>query len=73
VSSISGYKFYLVLVDDYTHYCWTFPLRHKSEVHDHIVRFVVYAHTQFSSSVRCFQADNGTEFLNNATVVFLAA
>ena len=22
VSSISDYKFYLVIVDDYTHYCW---------------------------------------------------
>jgi len=37
VASISGFKYYLVLVDDYTHYCWTFLLRHKSEVHDHIV------------------------------------
>jgi hypothetical protein len=35
--SISGYKYYLVLVDDFTHYCWIFPLRHKSEVHQHIV------------------------------------
>lgn len=60
VSSISGYKFYLAIVDDYTHYCWTFPLRHKSEVHEHIVQFIAYAHTQFSFPVRCFQADNGT-------------
>jgi len=72
VASISGYKFYLVLVDAYTHYCWAFPLRHKSEVHEHIVQFVAYAHTQFSFAVRCFQADNGTEFLNNATATFLA-
>jgi hypothetical protein len=41
VPSISGFKFYLVLVDDYTHYCWTYPLRHKSEVHDHLVQFVL--------------------------------
>jgi len=49
-----------------------FPLRHKSEVHDHIVQFVAYAHTQFSLPLRCFQADNGTEFLNNAIAAFLA-
>jgi len=73
VLSISGYKFYLVIVDDYTHYCWIFPLRHKSEVHEHIVQFVAYAHTQFSFPVRCFQADNGTEFINNATATFLAS
>jgi transposase InsO family protein len=73
VPSISGFKFYLVLVDDYTHYYWTYPLRHKSEVHDHLVQFVAYAHTQFSCPVRCFQADNGTEFINNATATFLAS
>jgi transposase InsO family protein len=50
-----------------------FPLRHKSEVHEHIVQFVAYAHTQFSFPVRCFQADNGTEFINNATATFLAS
>ena len=73
ILSISGYKFYLVIVDDFTHYCWIFPLRHKSEVHAHIVQFVTYAHTQFSLPVRCFQADNGTEFINNAPAAFLAS
>jgi len=72
VPSISGYKFYLAIVHDYTHYCWTFPLRHKSEAHEHIVQFIAYAHTQFSFPVHCFQADNVTEFLNNATATFLA-
>jgi transposase InsO family protein len=72
VPSISGFKFYLVLVDDYTHYCWTYLLCHKSEVHDHLVQFVAYAHTQFSCHVRCFQADNGTELINNATTTFMA-
>jgi hypothetical protein len=60
VLSISRFKYYLVIVDDFTHYCWTFPLRHKSEVHRHITDFVAYAHTQFSLPVRCFQANNGT-------------
>jgi transposase InsO family protein len=73
VSSISGFQYYLVLVDDFSHYCWTFSLRHKSEVHTHIVNFVAYAQTQFSLPIRCFQADNGTEFVNNATTTFLAA
>jgi len=70
---VSGFKYYLVLVDDYSHYCWTFPLRHKSEVHAHIVDFTNCAYTQFSLPVQCFQADNGTEFINNATSTFLAS
>jgi hypothetical protein len=73
VTSISGYSYYLFMQDDYTHFCWTFPLRHKSDVHQHMVDFVAYARTQFSFPVKCFQADNGTEFINNATRSFLAA
>jgi hypothetical protein len=26
-----GYKYYLVVVDDFSYYSWTFPLRAKSE------------------------------------------
>jgi hypothetical protein len=29
--SVSGYKYYLVILDDCSHYIWTFPLRLKSE------------------------------------------
>jgi hypothetical protein len=31
VPSISGYKYYLVILDDCSHYLWTFPLRAKSD------------------------------------------
>jgi hypothetical protein len=62
-----------VMVDDFSHYFWTFPLRHKSEVHKHITDFVTYAHTRFSMPVHCFQAINGTELINNATSTFLAS
>ena len=31
VLSLSGYKYCLVVVDDFSHYSWTFPLRAKSE------------------------------------------
>ena len=32
VVSFSGFQYYLVVLDDYTHYSWTFPLRHTSTV-----------------------------------------
>jgi transposase InsO family protein len=73
INSISGFSYYLVILDNYSHFCWTFPLRRKSEVHQHIVEFVAYARTQFGLPVKCLQADNGTEFVNNATSTFLAA
>uniref|UniRef100_A0A453J2V5 Integrase catalytic domain-containing protein n=1 Tax=Aegilops tauschii subsp. strangulata TaxID=200361 RepID=A0A453J2V5_AEGTS len=34
VCSFSGFQYYLVILDDYSHYFWTFPLRHKSDTVD---------------------------------------
>jgi hypothetical protein len=42
-------------------------------VHQHIVDFIALARTQFSHSIKCFQADNGTEFVNHAMHSNLAA
>jgi len=47
VSSFSGFKYYLVLIDDFTHYIWTFPLRAKSDVIDCLIAFHAYVRTQF--------------------------
>lgn len=70
VVSISGYCYYLVILDDFSHFCWTTPLVHKSEVTKHITDFCAYAHTQFSLPVRSIQADNGTEFVNKTHIFF---
>jgi len=61
------------MLDDFSHFCWTFPLRHKYEVHRHLVEFIAFARTQFSVTPKAFQADNGTEFLNRATTDFLSS
>jgi hypothetical protein len=31
ITSMSGYKYYLMVLDDFSHYVWTFPLRVKFE------------------------------------------
>ena len=73
VASISGAQYYLVILDDFTHFCWTFPLVHKSEVATHITQFCAFVHTQFSLPVKAVQADNGTEFVNNTLATFFAS
>ncbi|WVZ84149.1 LOW QUALITY PROTEIN: hypothetical protein U9M48_031209 [Paspalum notatum var. saurae] len=45
----------------------------SAEVHQHLVELAALAKTQFSSPIKCFQADNGTEFINSATTKFFAA
>lgn len=64
--SVSGYQYYLVILDDYTHYVWTFPVHRKSEVHHLLTTFYAYVQTQFSRPILAFQMDNGREFDNLA-------
>ena len=42
VLSLSGYKYYLVVVDDFSHYSWTFPLRAKSETFPTLPHFFAW-------------------------------
>uniref|UniRef100_A0A453BV12 Integrase catalytic domain-containing protein n=1 Tax=Aegilops tauschii subsp. strangulata TaxID=200361 RepID=A0A453BV12_AEGTS len=56
VPTTSGFLYYLVVVDDDTHYFWTFPLRKKSDVYATFLTFHAYARTQFDlpiMSVQC--------------------
>lgn len=45
IFSHSGYKYYVVFLDDYTHYLWTIPLRNKSDVLPTVRAFISYVHT----------------------------
>jgi transposase InsO family protein len=73
VYSISSYKYYVVFIDAFTHYIWTFPLQNKSKVPAIIRSFFSYVHTQFRLLVVALQTDNGQEFDTHAMRLFLAA
>ncbi|WVZ98476.1 hypothetical protein U9M48_043916 [Paspalum notatum var. saurae] len=70
VLSVSGYKYYLVVVDDFSHYSWTFPLRFKSETFSTLSHFFAWVSTQFGLTIKAVQCDNGREFDNNASRSF---
>jgi hypothetical protein len=70
VTSVSGYKYYLVILDDCTHYSWTFPLRHKSDTFPTLSHFFTYVSTQFGCTIRSVQRYNGREFDNSSTRIF---
>jgi transposase InsO family protein len=73
VVSNSGYKFYLVILDVFTHFTWTFPLCHKSDVMATLISFHAFVLTQFNCPISCIQIDNDKEFDNIAIRSFLAA
>jgi len=67
VINISGYKYYLVILDDCTHYLWTFSLRLKSDTFSTLAQFIAHVSTQFGARVKAVQCDNGREFDNSST------
>jgi hypothetical protein len=64
ITSVSGHKYYLAILDDYSHYLWTFPLRLKSDTFSTLTNFFAYVRTQFGVTVQGVQCDNGREFDN---------
>lgn len=64
VLSSSGHKYYVLFLDDYSNFLWTFPLMHKSDVIRIFTSFHAYVRTQFERSIKCIQCDNGGEFAN---------
>ncbi|WVZ51744.1 hypothetical protein U9M48_002857 [Paspalum notatum var. saurae] len=66
ISYNSDFKYYVVLLDDFTHYIWTSPMRVKSEVLPIIRSFHTYTRTQFQLPVLALQTDNGREFDSSA-------
>lgn len=59
-----GMRYYSILSDDCTRYCWIFPLKEKTEFSGHFEKFLVYIKTQFNKVIKSFHSDCGTEFVN---------
>jgi hypothetical protein len=72
VISISGYKYYLLVLDDFSHDLWNFPLRQKSDTFPTLSHFFAWVSTQFGHTIRSIQCDNGHEFYNNVSRDFFS-
>src|SRR6185295_4448568 len=70
VLSLSGYQYYLVVVDDFSHYSWMFSLRAKSETFPTLLHFFAWVSTQFGLTIKAVQCDNGREFDNSTSRSF---
>jgi hypothetical protein len=52
IVSVSGSKYYLVILDDFTHYLWTFPLNLKSNTFTTLSNFFAYVSNQFDRKIK---------------------
>jgi hypothetical protein len=64
------YKCYLVILDDFTSYSWTFPLRQKSNTFPTPSYLFTFVSTQFGCTIQSVPCDNGREFDNSSTHTF---
>jgi hypothetical protein len=72
IVSVSGYKYYLVILDDHSHFVWTFRLCVKSDLFSTLSNFFVYVSTQFGRIIKAVQCNNGRKFDNASSSTFFA-
>lgn len=63
LTSLDGFKYYLVIVDHFTRYTWLYPLKQKSQVKEVFVAFKALVENRFQSRIRTLYSDNGGEFI----------
>jgi transposase InsO family protein len=62
--SISGNKYGLVIIDDYSRFTWVFFMQDKSETQEVLEKFMRRAQNKFDAKVKKNRSDNGTKFKN---------
>jgi len=73
VPSFDGFRFYLIIVDEYSRYIWLFPMTRKSDVATIFPTFITQMANQFSTSVKIVQSDGSGEFINTVLQNHFAA
>lgn len=70
INSVSGFRYYVLFIDDYSRYSSIFPMKKKLEVFTHFQTFVTMAKNLFNASIKYFQSDGGTEYVNHSFFEF---
>ncbi|PKU80787.1 Retrovirus-related Pol polyprotein from transposon TNT 1-94 [Dendrobium catenatum] len=71
VVSVHGFRYYVLFLDDFSHFVWIFPMRTKDEVTNIFISFKTCIEKFTSQSIRMLRSDGGTEFINDKLRQFL--
>ena len=63
-TDIHGFKWFLILLDDFSRLSWIYLLKNKSEVTIKIKNFTQIIHRQYEKQVKAFRTDNAKDFCN---------
>ncbi|GKC12621.1 retrovirus-related pol polyprotein from transposon TNT 1-94 [Tanacetum coccineum] len=62
--SMSGKRYTLVIVDEFSRFTWVFFLKLKSETSHILINFIKLYELQFDTKIKQLRSDQGTEFRN---------
>ncbi|KAI5344539.1 hypothetical protein L3X38_012416 [Prunus dulcis] len=62
IVSALGYKYYVLFLDDYTKYCWLYPLTYKSDVLATFKVFKAKLENLLNSRIKILRSDSGGEY-----------
>jgi len=65
-------RYYVSFIDDHTHYCWVYLLKHHFEFFEIFTTFRALVKTQHSTVIKCFKCDLGGEYTFNKFCELLA-
>ena len=54
IASIKGSQYFVVFINDYSHYSWIFPMKSCSEILSIYSNFTKMVKTQFSKHIKTF-------------------
>lgn len=64
VESLSGCKYFMTVIDDYSKKVFLYPMKLKSEVFDRFNEFKIMAEKQTGKQMKAIKSDNGGEYVN---------
>lgn len=57
-----GFRYFVIFVDDCSHYTWLFPMKLKYDIYSIFDRFRALVERQFSTTIKSIQTDLGGEY-----------
>jgi len=69
--SLSGCKFYVLFVDEFSRFSWLYPLFNKSDVLSCFIKFKLLVENLIDTKIKYFQSNNGGEYTSTAFKQFL--
>ena len=73
LTSVLGFNYYVIFVNDCTRFTWLFLLKHKHQVLSVFKHFEALVETQYFTKIKVLRTDNGIEYTNTAFQSFCSS